>query len=26
VIDEAKCLAQKGYGKFIKRAKVNGMI
>jgi dihydropyrimidinase len=26
VIDDAKCLAQKGYGKFIKRAKVNGMI
>jgi dihydropyrimidinase len=26
VIDDAKCLAQKGYGKFIKRNKVNGMI
>jgi dihydropyrimidinase len=25
-IDDAKCLAQKGYGKFIKRSKVNGMI
>jgi dihydropyrimidinase len=26
VIDDAKCLAQKGYGNFIKRNKVNGMI
>lgn len=26
VIEDAKCLAQKGYGKFIKRNKVNGMI
>jgi dihydropyrimidinase len=26
VIEDAKCLAQKGYGKFIKRNKVNGII